>query len=531
MVKRFGEFKTIKQPGLHVLMPLADRMDKVDVREFPRTGDQQAVITKDNVSLWVSATIFCQVTDVKLALFEVNDFGLAIDQMARTALRAVFGELTLDESLSERETINSKMQDHMAEATLKWGVRLNRIEILDITPPTNVLQAMSEQKEAEQHKRAAILKSEGEQQAAINSAQGRKQANVLEAEGQKQASILAAEAQKQVLELRADGEKRAAQLRGEGEAAALDAIDKVGINPNTLAIMQLRALQAVATSPNAKVVVPYEAAGLVGAASVLVDAMKDAGGGHRGARGRQRQAGRLSGPTRRPPGDAAASAQRGAPGPGDERLGRRGVVRCRHHRVRTPPWLRAPCRRGSGRGSEWANAMTSSGTSTSMPPARPMSQAWTKQSMAGKARPSATVRTPIGVSRVASEVDALDGGPCRGRRSRPSSRRARRPPGRPVGRRWASRGRGRRGWRPRTRWPSRGARARRGPSSRHTATPPTRPTTGIRSTTDPNNVEAGEEHDVGGDGHGASIAPVGTGVNRAPATSSPPCRGSRRASG
>ena len=163
-------------------------------------------------------------------------------------------------------------------ATLKWGVRLNRIEILDITPPTNVLQAMSEQKEAEQHKRAAILKSEGEQQAAINSAQGRKQANVLEAEGQKQASILAAEAQKQVLELRADGEKRAAELRGEGEALALSAIDKVGINPNTLAIMQLRALQAVATSPNAKVIVPYEAAGLVGAASVLVDAMKDAGG-------------------------------------------------------------------------------------------------------------------------------------------------------------------------------------------------------------------------------------------------------------
>ncbi len=277
VVKRFGEFRSIKQPGLHVLMPLADRMDKVDIREFPRTGDQQAVITKDNVSLWVSATIFCQVTDVKLALFEVNDFGLAIDQMARTALRAVFGELTLDQSLSERETINTKMQDHMAEATLKWGVRLNRIEILDITPPNNVLQAMSEQKEAEQHKRAAILKSEGEQQSAINSAQGRKQANVLEAEGQKQASILAAEAQKQVLELRADGEKRAAELRGEGEALALEAIDKAEVKPNTLAIMQLRALQAVATSPNSKIVVPYEAAGLIGAAEALVGVIKDVG--------------------------------------------------------------------------------------------------------------------------------------------------------------------------------------------------------------------------------------------------------------
>jgi regulator of protease activity HflC (stomatin/prohibitin superfamily) len=278
VVKRFGEFRTIHQPGLHVLLPLADRMDKVDIREFPRTGDQQAVITKDNVSLWVSATIFCQVTDVKLALFEVNDFGLAIDQMARTALRAVFGELTLDQSLSERETINTKMQDHMAEATLKWGVRLNRIEILDITPPNNVLQAMSEQKEAEQHKRAAILKSEGDQQSAINSAEGRKQAAILDAEGQKQAVILSAEAQRRSLELRAEGEKAATRLRGEGEAGALEAIDEALIKPNTLAVMQLRALQAVAASDNSKVVVPYEAAGLVGAAQVLVDAMRSAGG-------------------------------------------------------------------------------------------------------------------------------------------------------------------------------------------------------------------------------------------------------------
>src|SRR3974390_446632 len=217
VVKRFGEFRSIKQPGLHVLMPLADRMDKVDIREFPRTGDQQSVITKENVSLGGGATLFCQVTDVKLALFEVSDFGLAIDQMARTALRAVFGELTLDQALSERETINNKMQEHMAEATLKWGVRLNRIEILDITPPNNVLQAMSEQKEAEQHKRATILKSEGEQQSNVNTAQGRKQAAILEAEGRKQSEILAAEGQKQAIELRAEAEKRATQLRGEGE--------------------------------------------------------------------------------------------------------------------------------------------------------------------------------------------------------------------------------------------------------------------------------------------------------------------------
>jgi regulator of protease activity HflC (stomatin/prohibitin superfamily) len=278
VVKRFGEFKSVRQPGIAVILPFADRMEKVDIREFPHTGDRQAVITADNVSLQVSATIFAQVLDVKAALYEIEDYELAVDQLSRTALRAVFGELTLDQSLSERETINSKMQDHMTDATLKWGVRLNRIEILDITPPANVLQAMSEQKEAEQHKRAAILKSEGDQQSAINSAQGRKQAAVLEAEGQKQASILAAEAQQKVLELRAEGEKRASALRGEGEAAALGALDTATIRPNTLAVLQLRALQQIATSTNAKVVVPYEAAGLIGGAQVLVDVLRGAGG-------------------------------------------------------------------------------------------------------------------------------------------------------------------------------------------------------------------------------------------------------------
>ena len=275
VVKRLGEFHAVEQPGLHILAPFVDRMEKVDVREFPMTGDQQAVITKDNVSLQVSATIFCQVIDVRSALFEINDFQLAVDQLSRTALRAVFGELSLDQALSERETINSRMQDHMADATAKWGVRLNRIEILDITPPMNVVQAMSEQKEAEQHKRAAILKSEGEQQAAINSAGGRKQAAVLEAEGAKQSAILRAEAQMKVLELQAEGEKRALELRGQGEASRLTSIDTVAINPHTLAVLQLRALQDIAAADNAKVVVPYEATSLMGAAEVLLSSLRN----------------------------------------------------------------------------------------------------------------------------------------------------------------------------------------------------------------------------------------------------------------
>ena len=274
VVKRFGQFKSVDQPGLRVLRPFVDKMEKVDMREFPMTGDQQSVITMDNVSLWVSATIFCQVIDVKSALFEINDYQLAVDQLSRTALRAVFGELSLDQALSQRETINSRMQDHMADATVKWGVRLNRIEILDITPPTNVIQAMSEQKEAEQHKKAAILKSEGEQQSAINSAGGRKQAAVLEAQGAKEAAILRAEAEMKVLELQAEGEKKAFVLRGEGEASRLTSLDTATINPRTLAVLQLRALQEIAASNNAKVVVPYEAASLMGSAEVLLSTLR-----------------------------------------------------------------------------------------------------------------------------------------------------------------------------------------------------------------------------------------------------------------
>src|SRR6202451_4164132 len=266
VVKRLGEFKSVDQPGMRILVPFVDKMEKVDTREFPMTGDQQAVITKDNVSLQVSATIFCQVIDVKSALFEINDYQLAVDQLSRTGLRAVSGEMSLDQALSERETINTRMQDHMADATVKWGVRRTRIEILDITPPANVVQAMSEQKEAEQHKKAAILKSEGEQQSAINGAGGRQQAAVLEAQGAKTSAILRAEAEMKVLELQAEGEKKAFVLRGEGEAARLTSLDTATINPRTLAVLQLRALQEIAASDNAKVVVPYEATSLTGAA-------------------------------------------------------------------------------------------------------------------------------------------------------------------------------------------------------------------------------------------------------------------------
>lgn len=273
VVKRLGRFHKLSEPGICMVVPFIDTLQRVDMREEPRVGDLQAVITKDNVSVMVNATIFSQVVDVQLALFEISNYHVAVEQLARTALRAVFGGLTLDEALSERQRINAELQTHMASATEKWGVRLNRIEIVDIVPPQNVLNAMALQKEADQQKRAAILMSEGQQQSAVNNAQGEKQANVLRAEGQKLSAILAAEGEKQAAILRAEGTKEAQLRNGEGQAGAIAsvyrAISEGNVTPELLAVLQLHGLEKIAASDSAKVVVPVESAGLLGAAQAL----------------------------------------------------------------------------------------------------------------------------------------------------------------------------------------------------------------------------------------------------------------------
>src|SRR6476620_10412508 len=160
------------------------------MREIPIPGDRQDVLTKDNVVVTVNATIFTQLVDAKQALFSVKNFGIAIDALARTALRSVIGTMTLDQALSERERINSDVQEQMEVVTDKWGIRISRIEIVEIAPPPQILQALALQKQADQEKRARILQSEGQQQFAINVAEGNAQANVRTAEGERQAFIL-----------------------------------------------------------------------------------------------------------------------------------------------------------------------------------------------------------------------------------------------------------------------------------------------------------------------------------------------------
>ncbi len=268
VVTRFGEFKDIKNPGLTFIFPFIEQMKIVDVRETPRTGDRQQVITRDNVAVIVNATIFSQVVDVRLALFTNSDYLVSVDNLARTSVRAVFGSITLDEAFSQRERIGSLLQSQMEEATDKWGVRINRVEVLEITPPEQILQAMALQKQADQEKRARILESEGQQQSAVNVADGQRQAANKEAGGAQQSAILRAEGQRQALILEAEG-------RAQAIASVYAAIKAQDPSPSLIAILQLDTLSKFAESENTKLITPAESAALLGAVQAIKSVMSD----------------------------------------------------------------------------------------------------------------------------------------------------------------------------------------------------------------------------------------------------------------
>src|SRR5256886_5875070 len=262
VVRRLGQFHSVRTPGITFLVPFIDNMEVVDMREPPRTGDRQDVITKDNVSVAVNATIFSQVVDPRLALFQVSNYFIAVDQLSRTTLRAVFGSMSLDEALSQREQINAQLQMQMEQVTDKWGIRINRIEIVDIVPPQQILMAMALQKQADQEKRAAILQSEGQQQSQINVAEGQKQAQIKQAEGQKQSAILYAEGQRQAQILEAEG-------RSQAIATVYGAIKAGAPTPELLAVLQLDTLGKGASTPNSKAVVPFDSVAPLGRTQAL----------------------------------------------------------------------------------------------------------------------------------------------------------------------------------------------------------------------------------------------------------------------
>ncbi len=262
VVKRLGEYRKTHEPGLVIIAPFIDSLKRVDMREIPVPGDRQEVITRDNVAVTVNATIFTQIVDAKQALFSVANFGIAIDALARTALRSVVGTLSLDEALSERERINKDVQSQMEAVTDKWGIRIARIEIVEITPPPKMLEALALQKQADQEKRAKILQSEGAQQSAINVADGAAKAAIRAAEGGRASAILRAEGARQALILEAEG-------RAQAIASVYNAIRAANPDPALIAILQLDTLAKFADSDNAKLVVPFESAALLGAAQAL----------------------------------------------------------------------------------------------------------------------------------------------------------------------------------------------------------------------------------------------------------------------
>ena len=243
--------------------------NSIDLREQVYDFDKQNVITKDNIQMQINALLYFQIVDPFKAVYEINNLPNAIEKLTQTTLRNIIGEMELDQTLTSRDTINTKLRAVLDDATNKWGIKVNRVELQDIIPPSSVLQAMEKQMQAERNKRATILTSEGQKQAAI-----------LQSEGEKTSTINRAEAAKQQEILRAEGEAQARIRKAEAEAIAIGKItEAVGASTNPanylLAQKYIQMMQQVAEGDNAKTVyLPYEATNLLGSIGGIKDLFK-----------------------------------------------------------------------------------------------------------------------------------------------------------------------------------------------------------------------------------------------------------------
>lgn len=261
VVERLGKYKRTAEPGFNWIIPYIDRMTKVDMRENVVDVPPMEVITKDNVAVTVDAVVYYRATDAVKLIYNVTNFYLAATKLAQTNLRNVVGELTLDESLTSRETINGQLRDILYEATEQWGVEIVRVELQRIEPPADVTQAMHRQMKAERERRAVILEAEGERQAAIEKAEGIKQSSILEAEGKAQA----------IREV-ADAEKQQRVLHSEGEAKAVDNVLAQLHGDDTdiyVALRYVESLKAMADGNATKIFMPTELSGIASATGMI----------------------------------------------------------------------------------------------------------------------------------------------------------------------------------------------------------------------------------------------------------------------
>jgi regulator of protease activity HflC (stomatin/prohibitin superfamily) len=258
VVERLGRYKTTQTPGLAFLVPFVDRIrERIDLREQVVSFPPQPVITKDNLTVRIDTVVYFRVTDPKAAVYEISDYITGVEQITTTTLRNVVGGMTLEETLTSRDQINTTLRGELDEATGRWGIKVERVEIKAIDPPPSIQESMERQMKADREKRATILTAEGQRESAIRSAEGNKQAQILTAEGAKQAAILNAEAERQSRILRAQGERAAQYLYAQGEAKAIEkrfaAIKAGRPTPELLAYQYLQTLPEMAKGEANKV--------------------------------------------------------------------------------------------------------------------------------------------------------------------------------------------------------------------------------------------------------------------------------------
>ena len=267
VVFRLGRMTGVKGPGVVAVLPLVDRVIRVDLREFFLEIPRQTAITKDNAPISIDFITFFKVVDVQASVVQVADFSGAAQNIAATTLRSVVGDISLDDVLAKRDEINQLLRAKLDEVTERWGVKVTNVEIREITPPPAVQEAMTRQMSAERTRRAVVTEAEGDKAAAVLRAEGEKQSNILQAEGEKQSNILQAE-----------GDKQAAALRAEGFALALTNVFQAAqnVDAKTMGLQYLEALKSLGASPSTKFVVPLELSNMLqGLAGYTGDAFHD----------------------------------------------------------------------------------------------------------------------------------------------------------------------------------------------------------------------------------------------------------------
>jgi len=276
VIERFGAYLTTWDVGIHLLIPFLDRVARrVSLKEQVADFNPQPVITKDNVTIQIDTVVFFQITDPKLYAYGVERPMRAIENLTATTLRNIIGELELDQTLTSRDTINSKMREILDVATDAWGIKINRVELKNIIPPREIQDAMEKQMKAERERREAILRAEGEKRAAILVAEGEKESVILQAEAAKQSAILAAEAQKESQIRMAEGEAEAILKVQSATAEGLRLIKDASPDKAVLMLKSFEALERVADGQATKIIIPSELQSLGGLASSLKEFVKE----------------------------------------------------------------------------------------------------------------------------------------------------------------------------------------------------------------------------------------------------------------